>query len=94
MVMPHERSTAGDTTPDALRARFVALRRLSPQERLALMDDLTGLARTMAREGLRRRHPEVSETELQAMFAELVLGRELAARVAENHRDRRRESSE
>jgi hypothetical protein len=42
----------------------------------------------MSREGLRRRHPAVSEAQLDALFAELVLGKELAARVLE-HRSAR-----
>ncbi len=86
MATSPEARHVSDTTPEALRAQFAALRRLSARERLALMDDLTGLARSMAWDGLRRRHPEASEAELQTMFAELVLGRELAARVAEHRR--------
>jgi len=52
------------------------------------MDDLTQLVRSMSREGLRRRHPGLSETELDVRFFELVLGRELAARVLEHRRSR------
>ncbi len=82
-----------DTSREALRAQYAALRRLSPRERLALMDDLTGLARSMSREGVRRRHPGVSESGLDDLFAELVLGRELAARVRQRRRERERRTS-
>jgi hypothetical protein len=78
----------GDTSREALRAQFVALRRIPPARRLALMDDLTLLARSMSKEGLRRRHPGVAEAELEALFFELVLGQELAARVLEHRRAR------
>lgn len=52
------------------------------------MDDLTLLAQSMAREGLRRRHPESTDAELEARFFELVLGAELAAKVLEHRRAR------
>ncbi len=78
----------GDTSREALRAQFVALRRIPPRRRLALMDDLTRLARSMSREGLRRRHPGIAEAELDALFFELVLGPDPAARVLEHRRAR------
>jgi hypothetical protein len=81
-------SIDGDTSRDALRAQLAALRRIAPSRRLALMDDLTRLARSMSREGLRRRHPGLAETELDALFFELVLGPELAAKVLEHRRAR------
>lgn len=83
----------GDTSRDALRAQFAALRRLTARERLAMMDDLTGLVRAMTREGLRRRHPGMSEPELDAEFARVVLGEELAARVLAHRRQRKGPSS-
>ena len=78
----------GDTSRDALRAQFTALRRIPPARRLELMDDLTRLARSMSREGLKRRHPGLTEAELDTRFFELVLGPELAARVLEHRRAR------
>lgn len=78
----------GDTSREALRARFAALRRITPSRRLALMDDLTVLVQSMTREGLRRRHPGLSEAELDARFFELVLGPVLAAKVLEHRRAR------
>lgn len=78
----------GDTSREALRAQYAALRRIPAWRRLALMDDLTQLIQSTAREGLRRRHPGVSETELDALYAELVLGPELAAKVLEHRRTR------
>lgn len=81
-------TVGGDTSRDALRAQFAALRRIKPSQRLALMDALTKLARSMCWEGLRRRHPGLSEAELDALFFELVLGPDLAAKVLEHRRAR------
>lgn len=81
-------SVDGDTPRDALRAQYAALRRITPAQRLALMDDLTMLARSMSREGVRRRHPGLAEPELDALFFELVLGKDLATKVLEHRRAR------
>jgi hypothetical protein len=78
----------GDTSREALRAHFAALRRIPARQRLALMDELTRLVRSMSREGLRRRHPGITEAELDVRFFELVLGPDLAARVLEHRRAR------
>jgi hypothetical protein len=78
----------GDTSREALRAQFSALRRTTAAQRLAFMDDLTQLARSMTREGLRRRHPTLTEAELEVRFFELVLGPQLAAEVLEHRRAR------
>ena len=79
---------AGDTSRGALRAQYAALRRLTIAQRLALMDDLTRLVQTMTREGVKRRHPELSEEQLEAKYFEITLGPELAARVLEHRRSR------
>jgi hypothetical protein len=78
----------GDTSREALRAQFAALRRTTAAQRLAFMDDLTRLVRSMAWEGLKRRHPTLSETELDTRFFELVLGPRLAAEALEHRRAR------
>lgn len=78
----------GDTSREALRARFAALRRIPSFQRLALMDDLTRLAQSMSREGVRRRNPGLAEDELEVRYFELVLGVDLAARVLEHRRAR------
>ncbi|HEY3216213.1 MAG TPA: hypothetical protein VGK93_06935 [Candidatus Eisenbacteria bacterium] len=76
----------GDTSREALRVQFAALRRMTPAQRLAMMDDLTQLVQSMAWEGLRRRHPTVTEAELQVLFFELVLGKDLARQVLAHRR--------
>ena len=78
----------GDTSREALRVQFAALRRLTGSRRLALMDDLTRLAQSMSREGLRRRQPGITEADLEVRFFELVLGRDLATKVLAHRRSR------
>ena len=78
----------GDTSREALRVQFAALRRTTAAQRLAFMDDLSQLARSMTREGLQRRHPTLTEAELDVRFFELVLGPQLAAEVLEHRRAR------
>lgn len=89
-MKPTDRKTAflSDTSREALRVQFAALRRIPPERRLALMDDLTRLVQTLTREGLRRRHPHASEEELEVLYFETVLGKELAGKVLEHRRTR------
>jgi hypothetical protein len=84
--LQHHPPTSSDTSREALRVQFAALRRIAPAQRLALMDDLTRLAQSISREGLRRRNPKASEGELDILFSELVLGKQLAALVLEHRR--------
>ncbi len=70
-----------DTSPEAERVLVGLLRGKTPAQRLAMVFRLNELARTMARSGLRARNPGASEEEIEARYAELVLGREMAARV-------------
>jgi len=77
-----------DTSREALRVQYAALRRMPGRQRLALMDELTLFAQSMCRAGLKSRHPSASETELERLYGELILGRELAAKVLEHRRAR------
>ena len=77
-----------DTSRDALKAQFAALRLLAPERRLELMDDLTRMARSWTLAGIRRRNPGSSEAEVERLFFEIALGRDLAERVLEHRRSR------
>ena len=70
-----------DTSPEAERVLVGLLRRMPPARRLAMVFELNELARTMSLSGLRERNPGASDDEIEARYAELVLGRELAGRV-------------
>ena len=81
---PNRSPWSGDTSLDAERARYAALRKLSGAQRIALMEELTELARSLMRNGLRQRHPDLSEAEIEVKFFELTLGRKLASQVLES----------
>lgn len=72
-----------DTSPTA-RARYhTHLRRLPPAARLEAAVALSGAVRTLALAGLRTRHPQANETELQARLVVRLYGRAYAERVLE-----------
>ena len=79
----------GDTSADALRVQYAALRKIPAWRRLQLAGEVTLLAQNMAKEGLRRRNPDCTEEQLEVLYFELVLGPELAAKVLEHRRARR-----
>lgn len=78
-----------DTSADALRAQYAALRQIPAWRRLQLAGEVTLLAQNMAKEGLRRRNPDCTPEQLEVLYFEMVLGPELAAKVLEHRRARR-----
>ncbi|MEJ5198196.1 MAG: hypothetical protein WHX53_04670 [Anaerolineae bacterium] len=70
-----------DTSPEAERILIELLRRAPVARKLEMLGQLNATARQLALQGLRARHPEATEAELRRHLADLVLGRELAARV-------------
>ena len=74
-------SPLSDTTPEAKAVHLRLLREMPPWRRLAMMDELNATARTLALSGLKSRHPNASEEELQRRLADLLLGPELAERA-------------
>jgi hypothetical protein len=55
--------------PQPNRKRYIeVLRTMTPQQRLQKARELTDLSRRLFRAGLRRRFPNLSETELQALY--------------------------
>ncbi|MBM4026860.1 MAG: hypothetical protein FJ280_15870 [Planctomycetes bacterium] len=77
----------GDTSPEARRVQYDLCRRMSLGQRLELAFDMCDTGRALAMAGLRMRHPEASEEQLQRLWARQHLGRELFERVygAETH---------
>ena len=87
----HDRNenSVDDTSLESRRIQIAALRRMSIPERIRMMDHLTALARSVTIEGIRRRHPGETDDEIQDRYSELVLGKELAAKVREHRRARK-----
>ena len=67
-----------DTSRDAERQQIAVWQSLSTVEIAALIDGASRAARTLALAGLRIRHPNASERELVARFAEMTIGPDLA----------------
>jgi hypothetical protein len=76
------RGILSDDTSADVEARQVRLwQGMSSVERLALVNDASHAARTLALAGLRERHPNASPSELIARLARITLGETLARQV-------------
>ncbi|MGE5360832.1 MAG: hypothetical protein ACM3NQ_17585 [Bacteroidales bacterium] len=67
-----------DTAPDVESQQIAAWRRMTPQEKAALVTALTRTAYGMTWAGVRHRHPRASAREQFLRVAVIVLGPELA----------------
>jgi len=74
-VIPH------DTSLDAFRVQMECYRRMSPQQRLEQTLQWSEEVREFGRAGIRLRHPDYSEREVQLASIRLRLGDELFAQV-------------
>jgi len=70
-----------DTTPEAYRAQIEAYRRMGGKGRSEVAFRLSDLVRRTAMAGIRERHPEYGEQEVQRAFVHLLLGAELVKRI-------------
>lgn len=71
-----------DTSFDARRRQLAAYRAMSSEDRLRLADQLSDDVRTLTRSGIRARHSGVmSEDEVDAALARILLGAMVAAAV-------------
>jgi len=67
-----------DTSAAARQVQLAAFRRLTPSKRALIALQMSDEARALAAGGLRRRHPQAGQTEIDAALRQLLLGRELA----------------
>ncbi|MEX1247764.1 MAG: hypothetical protein WEA61_04735 [Anaerolineales bacterium] len=70
-----------DTHPDMEALQIRLLRRATPERKMRMLAAMNAAARKLAMAGLRRRHPQASESELRRRLAGLLLGEELATKV-------------
>ena len=70
-----------DTSPDAAEVQLRIYRAMSPARKIALVEDANRTARRLALAGIELRFPHVSESERFRLLMDLILGKELAARV-------------
>ncbi len=70
-----------DTEPQAEQVLIDLLRRAPVARKLEMLGQMNAAARQLALQGLRARHPEATEAQLQRYLADLLLEPELAARA-------------
>jgi hypothetical protein len=70
-----------DTHPKIERLQIELLRQLPPWRKFQMAADMYTTVKTLALIGLRERHPEANEEELNECLREMFLGAELAAWV-------------
>ncbi|MFM7865915.1 MAG: hypothetical protein ACKPHU_17005 [Planctomycetaceae bacterium] len=80
-----------DTSAEALQVQLNGFRRMSPQERIARMCAWSQQLKDMSLNAIRRRHPELSESEVRLRFIELTWGTELACDVRRHLQERQLE---
>lgn len=66
--------TISDTTPAAEKRQHEIFMRMSGERRLLLAMSFSDQVRDIAFEGLRRRHPSVSEGDLKAIYFKEMFG--------------------
>jgi hypothetical protein len=70
-----------DTSPEAHALQIEIYRRMGPEKRLALALRLSDEARAITRSGIRARHPEYSEEQVDQALRRLLLGDDLFQRA-------------
>ena len=67
-----------DTSPDAAAVQLECLRQMTPRERIRKTCAMSRLVKNMAFDAIRRRHPDLSDRDVQLIFIELTYGKNLA----------------
>jgi len=65
-----------DTTLEAARVQFAALRRMTPAQRLEMGCKLNDEVRALVKAGVRHRHPEYDEEQVRIATVRLLIGEE------------------
>ena len=70
-----------DTSPESHKAQLQAYRRLGPEGRVRVAAKLSADTREMARAGIRARHPEYRDEDVESALRRLLLGDEIFHRA-------------
>src|SRR5262249_14627772 len=86
LLLPREAAMAysllpADTSSEAIRIQHAVYRRMSPETRLRLACQMSDSIRALAADGVRARHPDYTERQLQLAVIRMTLGDELFRRV-------------
>lgn len=73
-----------DTSPAVFRAQLAVWEKLGAEGRVALAGRISSSARYLAREGIRARHPEYSDTQLLRALLRLLYGDTLTQKIWPN----------
>lgn len=79
--LPTWRQMHMDTSPEIEAIQFKFYRETPVWRKFEIAAQLHEMSRTLALSGLRRRHPNATDTELRYYLAEKLLGPELARQV-------------
>lgn len=79
--LPTWRQMNMDTSPEVEQIQFAQLRKVPPWRKVEMLIGLNEMALDLAYCGLERRHPDVSEADLNRYLVDMLLGAELANRV-------------
>ena len=77
-----------DTSAAAHAQQLKAWRRMTPEERIAVAAEMSDALRRLVEAGVRSRHPDDAEPQVQAAVVEALLGRELAAALRRRQAER------
>lgn len=74
-------------TPTHIEAKQIEIiRRMPTWKKMALVDELNEMVKTLALIGIQERHPNATPQEIRRLLAEQMLGSELARKVYPNAR--------
>jgi len=74
-------SKVNDTSPEIQKIQLAGYRRMSPQQKLKQVSELTKTTQQLALARIRKQYPTLSEREQRLMLASLWLDREIMIRV-------------
>lgn len=74
-----------DTNPEIEQIQIEMLRHASPARKFEMVAQMNNAVRAFMFAGLKRRNPGATSEELQRMFADLLLGEDLAKKVFAYH---------
>jgi len=63
-----------DTPLEAKRAYYAAMHRLTPEEKLQRAQTLSRMARDVAMQGIRDRHPEYDDEQVRHAYIKMLVG--------------------
>ncbi len=70
-----------DTSLEAIRVQHAIYRRMPPEQRLRLACQMSDSIRVVAADGVRARHPDYNQRQVQLAVIRMTLGEELFRRV-------------